>query len=457
MTDAPPLVPATRGIAAANSAAGGDGRNIVRALNDNALGLFAPQAFAEDVVDRRFLGRVQMIVNRPAAIHRILIENPENYRRTPAGIRILRPLLGQGLLLARGEEWKHQRRTLAPAFAPRTMPLLARHVAAAAAEAVAALDASAAGSVDLLAAMQFLALEIAGRSMFSLEVAQYGAEMRSLIKGYAAWLGRPSLLDMLLPPAIPSPRDLWRWRFRRRWLGHIDRLIASRGGKTPEDARDLLDLLQAARDPDTGAPFTPRQLADQVATMIVAGHETTGVALFWTLLLIAGEPAVQQRLAEEASELDLDPDRAAEALSKLPFARAVVQEVLRLYPPAFTIARRAIAADDAGGIAIPAGAVVLIAPWVLHRHRRLWADPERFDPERFLPGTPPPDRFAYLPFGIGPRVCIGAQFALTEATLVLAAMVRAFHIERADDIPVTPRGVVTTQPDHAPPFRLSRR
>jgi unspecific monooxygenase len=310
----------------------------------------------------------------------------------------------------------------------------------------------------LLAAMQFLALEIAGRSMFSLEMARHGREMRELIKHYAASLGRPTLLDMLLPPALPSPRDLARWRFRRRWLDLIRRLIAERRGKAAEAApRDLLDLLSAARDPESGAPFEPGQLADQVATMIVAGHETTAVALFWSLLLIAGEPAVQDRLAAEARGLDLAPDGAAAALPELVYARAVVHEVLRLYPPAFTLARQAIAADDAAGVAIPARAVVLIAPWVLHRHRRLWRDPERFDPDRFLPGVPPPDRFAYLPFGVGPRVCIGAQFALTEATLVLAAMLRAFRIERADDAPVTPRGLVTTQPDRAPPFLLQRR
>ena len=458
MSDAQPLIPAARVIAAPSPASAAAGRRMARSLHDNALGLFGPQAFEDDVVHRRFLGRRQIILSRPAGIQHILVDNPENYRRTPAGIRILRPLLGQGLLLSRGEHWKHQRRTLAPAFAPRTMPLLARHVAAAAAETVAKLERSAGRPVDLLAAMQFLALEIAGRSMFSLEMAGHGREMRELIKRYAARLGRPTLLDMLLPPALPSPRDIARWRFRRRWLELIRRLIAERPSQAAETApRDLLDLLAAARDPESGAPFAPGQLVDQVATMIVAGHETTAVALFWSLYLVAGAPAVQYRLATEARGFDLAPGGAAEALPELVYARAVVHEVMRLYPPAFTLARLAIADDEAGGVAIPAGTIVLISPWVLHRHRRLWHDPERFDPDRFLPGVPPPDRFAYLPFGIGPRVCIGAQFALTEATLVLAAMVRAFRIERADDAPVTPRGIVTTQPDRAPPFLLQRR
>jgi cytochrome P450 len=171
--------------------------------------------------------------------------------------------------------------------------------------------------------------------------------------------------------------------------------------------------------------------------MIVAGHETTAVALFWSLYLLASAPTIQERLAAEVAGADLGPNNAAAVLSTLVYTRAVVHEALRLYPPAFTLARQALRADVAGGILVPAGTVVLIAPWVLHRHRRLWPQPEIFDPSRFLPTAPLPDRFAYLPLGVGPRVCIGAQFALTEATLVLATMIQTFHVERADDIPVT--------------------
>src|SRR5262249_54278518 len=155
----------------------------------------------------------------------------------------------------------------------------------------------------------------------------------------------------------------------------------------------------------------------QVATMITAGHETTAVALFWALYLLAITPEVQKRIGQEVATLDLGPDSAAEALPPLLYTRAVVQENFRLFPPAFTLVRQARGADDAGGVRIPAGGIVFISPWVLHRHRLRWAEPERFDPARFLPGAPAPDRFSYLPFGIGPRVCIGAQFALTEATL----------------------------------------
>ncbi|HKM68993.1 MAG TPA: cytochrome P450 [Stellaceae bacterium] len=454
MTEAQPLVPATP-----QAPAGAlSGRVIAKALRDNALLAFPPEAFEEEVVHRSFFGRRQIILNRPEGIHHILVENPDSYRRTPATMRMLRPLLGKGLLLSEGEDWKHQRRTAAPAFAPRTMPLLACHVARAAEADVARLAASSDRRVDLLAAMQSLALEIAGTSMFSLAMERYRPELRDLITRYTAGLGRPSLLDFLLPLAIPSPRDLARRRVRRRWVDLIGQIIAERRGKGSGEApRDLFDLLSMARDPESGTPFSAEVLVDQVATMIAAGHETTGLALFWSLYLVAEAPAVQERLAAEVATVDLAPDHAAETLPGLVYTRAVVQEALRLYPPAFTIVRQARKPDNAGGIPVPAGAIVFMAPWVLHRHRRLWSRPEVFDPARFLPGAPAPDRFAYLPFGVGPRVCIGAQFALTEATLVLARMIQAFQIERADHEPVMPVAIVTTQPDHPPLFRVRPR
>jgi unspecific monooxygenase len=454
VTEAQPLVLATP-----QAPAGAlSGRALAKALRDNALLAFPPEAFEEDVVYRRFFGRQQIILNRPAAIHHILVENPDNYRRTPATMRILRPLLGNGLLLSEGEDWRLQRRTVAPAFIPRTMPLLTRHVARAAEATVTRLAGSTERRVDLLATMQSLALEIAGTSMFSLAMDRYRPEMRDLIARYTKGLGRPTLLDFLLPLAIPSPRDLARRRVRRRWVELIGRIIAERRVKASKATpSDLFDLLSMARDPESGAPFSAEALLDQVATLITAGHETTGIALFWSLWLVAAAPDVQERIASEVEMLDLGPDNAAEILPGLVYTRAVVHEALRLYPPAYTIVRQANHADDAGGIAVPAAAIVFIAPWVLHRHRRLWPQPEVFDPTRFLPGAPPPDRFAYLPFGVGPRVCIGAQFALTEATLVVATMIKAFRIERADNQPVMPVGMVTTHPDHPPLFRLQPR
>ena len=230
--------------------------------------------------------------------------------------------------------------------------------------------------------------------------------------------------------------------------------LAAPASDTP---RDLFDLLLAARDPETGRGFSHEQLRDQIATMILAGHETTAVTLFWSLVLLAGARDEQRRVAEEARGVEITPDNAMDAMPRLVRTRAVISEALRLYPPAFTLVREAIGPDRAGGIDIPRGSVVMIAPWVLHRHRRYWRDPDAFDPARFMPDVPPPPRFAYLPFGAGPRVCVGAQFALAEATLVLAMLMRAFDVALDDPAPVLPVAIVTTQPNHAPVFRLEIR
>jgi unspecific monooxygenase len=431
-------------------------REFAARMRQNVLAAFSERAFEEEVLLRRLFGREQLTLNRPAAIRHVLIDNAENYRRSAATVRLLYPIVGRGLFLAEGEDWREQRRTVAPSFAPRTLPLLARHVAGVADELAADLAVAAEGEVDLLDKMHRLAIEVAGRAMFSLEMDAFAPRMRAMLRDYGERLARPSALDILLPAWLPAPQDVARWRFRRHWLGLIDEIIAARqAGAKPGMPRDLLDLM--ASDPETGRPVPRQRLADQVATMIAAGHATTAVALFWSFYLLAAAPAVQQRIAAEAAPLDLGPEGAPDTLPQLTYTRAVVQEALRLYPPAYGIFRVARAADMADGVPIPKGAIVMIAPWLLHRHRRLWADPDVFDPSRFLPGAPPPDRFAYLPFGTGPRVCIGAQFALTEATLVLARLVRQFEIARADERPVVPVAAITVRPDRPPPFRLRPR
>jgi unspecific monooxygenase len=433
-------------------------QQFLRAVRTNALLIWPDAAYESDVLVNRFFGRTRMLINTPEAIHRVLVENPGNYRRTPAAIRILRPITGYGVLLSEGDSWRHQRRTIAPSMAPRVIPMLARHIAAVAEETVASLSERVDAPQNLLQEMQFAALEIAGRSMFSLEMAAFGAEMRDMLTGYGLRLSQPRLLDMLLPASIPAPRDFARWRFQRRWMALVDRVMEARLASGESGApRDLFDLLGAARDPETGSAFTREQLRDQVATMIVAGHETTAITLFWSLYLIAHAPDWQDAIAAETAGLDLGPEGAPRALASLVQTRAVVSEALRLYPPAFMMMRVAIGRDRAGDLEIPRGSVLMIAPWVLHRHRRLWRDPDAFDPSRFLPGVPPPPRYAYLPFGAGPRICVGAQFAMAEATLVLAALVQSFRIALVDNQEVMPRPVVTTQPDRAPDFILSAR
>ena len=417
-------------------------------------------AYEADVRERRMFGRKIVLLNAPADIRHVLVDNNAAYGRTRATIRIVRPIVGRGLLLSEGDEWRHQRRTLAPAFAPRALGMLARHVAIVADETVQRLDRQQGKPVDLMAEVQGVALEVAGRSMFSLEMVTFGGAMRSMLERYGETLARPRMLDFLVPIGVPTPHDLLRRRFERRWFKLIERLMAARHDVAPTDndgPRDLFDLLRAARDPETAAPFSAVQLRDQVSTMITAGHETTALAMFWVLYLLAQAPETQQAMADEAAGVDLSPDRAADAIDALPLTRAVVQEALRLYPPAWVLARAAREADTVAGLTLAPEDVVLVSPWVLHRHRKLWDDPDRFDPARFGPGAVAADRFAYLPFGAGPRICIGAQFAMNEATLVLARLVGAYEISLMDREPVMPVGIITLLPDRRPPFALKRR
>ncbi|MGX9390689.1 cytochrome P450 [Nitrobacteraceae bacterium UC4446_H13] len=430
----------------------------IAAIRTSTIGSWGQRAYEDDVIQGRFFGHSSFILNTPAAIRHVLVENYENYTRTPAGIRVLRPMLGEGLLLAEGRNWKHQRRTLAPAFTPRAVTTLVPHMVSAIDETVAALDQQRDAPVDLRETMQRMTLEIAGRTMFSFGMARHGATLRDFVIEYGSRLARPHFFDLVLPTGWPSPQDISRAFFRRRWTRFIQALIAERraAGKA-EDAppRDLFELMVAARDPETGQAFSDEQLGDQVATMILAGHETTATALFWSLYMLALDPATQDRVAAEVRGI-AGNDTAD--IDRLKFTRAVIDETMRLYPPAFLIARAAAGPDTLGnGLDVVRGDVILIAPWLLHRHEKLWHDPNAFVPERFGPGTPPPDRFAYLPFGVGPRVCIGAHFAIVEATLALAKIAGAFRIELVDRAPVMPMGVVTTQPDRSPPFRLTRR
>jgi cytochrome P450 len=430
----------------------------LRAARTNALTMWSQPAYEERVRTGRFFGRTSLLLNDPAAIHRVLVDNAGAYRRSPATIRVLRPLIGNGLFLSEGEDWRLQRRTIAPALSPRVLPMLARHIVAVAGEVVAGLRRQAGTPVELLGVVQRAALEIAGRSMFSLETRAFGARLRDMLAEFGMRHGRVDLPDILLPPAIPTLGDLGRMMFRSRWTRFMDEIMTAREKAAPvAEARDLFDLLRAARDPETGRGFTRAQLRDQVATMILAGHETTGVTIFWALTLLARVPEAQARVAEEVRDLDLAEAVGRGTVPELPYTRAVVSETLRLYPPAFALSRVANGNDRAGDIAIPRGAVVLVAPWVLHRHRRLWREPDAFDPSRFMPHAPVPPRFAYLPFGAGPRVCVGAQFALVEATLVLAAFVQAFEVALEGSRPLLPMAVVTIQPNHSPAFRLRPR
>lgn len=424
-------------------------------LGRNILSIWTEDAYRQDLLVAPFFGVNSFTLNGSDAIRHVFVDNHEAYGRSLVTRRMLRPILGRGLFLAEGEEWRRQRRALAPAFTPRSIDPLRGIMTAVAREKLDQLASRVGRPIDLFAFTQRLALEVAGRTMFSLEMSDRAEEMRRHVDAYAEAIG-PSLFDLVLPEAWPNPTDLRRRRIARRWRRFIEDLIDERRtqGAAPEAPRDLFDLLTTASDAGDGAEERA-YLRDQVATMILAGHETTAIGLFWSFLLLALDPAVQDRAAAEACAWP--GNNGAAIPTQLPFLHAVASEALRLYPPAFLVTRVALKPDRIGARRVNPGDIVSVSPWLLHRSARRWRDPHAFDPSRFLPDAPAVDRFAYLPFGIGPRVCIGAHFAMTELVLVLAEALKRYRFERTDSEPVLPVAVVTLRPDHKARFRLRPR
>lgn len=435
---------------------------LFRTMRTNMLEAYGEAAYHHLTYVSPFYGRRSLFSSDPRAIRHVLVDRPERYTRTSATFRILRPVLGRGLFLAEGEDWRFQRRTLAPAFAPRAMDLIAAVAADVTAELVAdkvrSRELEDGVPIDLMRPVQNIALEVAGRSMFSTAMDRQGASLRRIFEAYGMDAGRPFPLDVLLPRGVASPRDLRRQARGRRWLAFIDAMVDQRRRLPPSDRpRDLFDLMASAEDPKSGRRFSNEELRDQFATFIIAGHETTALTLLWSLILLARAPAIQKTVAEEAAVLALTPATAARDLEKLTLTKAVIQEALRLYPPAFVIVREAKEPDRVLDHTLEPGDLFSTAPWVVHRHHAHWSEPDRFDPTRFLPGAPQPERFTYIPFGVGPRTCIGAQFALTEAVIVLAIMTRALHYRLDDHWEIEPQAVVTTYPNPIPLFHVEPR
>jgi cytochrome P450 len=283
------------------------------------------------------------------------------------------------------------------------------------------------------------------------------------MRSYFDTIGQIDPFDLLnLPDMIPR---FTRWKVRpalRFFESAVDDIIARRRRRlTQEPAsvqRDILTLLLEAQDSETGRGLSEAEVKSNIITFIAAGHETTANALAWSLFLLSQSPEWSERVAAEARR-ELGPGHAREGVvDRLVETRAVVEEAIRLYPPLAAISREAIAADELAGETIAAGTTVVIAPYVLHRHRRLWDDPDLFDPTRFLPPAREAiDRYAYLPFGAGPRICIGATFALQEATLVLATVMRRFRLQVAPGFAVWPLQRVTLRPRGGLPMRITAR
>jgi cytochrome P450 len=432
----------------------------VRALRESAIDSFAQEAYEVDIIERKIFGRRLYVVNDLAAIKHILIDNAANYQKTEITRRVLEPGLGKGLITSEGETWRQHRRAMSPAFDHRSIAAYTPVMTGAAEELLAEWDKIPAGTgVDVQTAMMAVTLNIISRTMFSSDSDDIVTIMGRSAGRYQAEM-RPNIMDMMGWPKWLA--DLPRNGVAQRTLGEfdqvIDRLIEERTRDPGKYPKDLLARLIAARDEQTGGGMSAQEVRDHVITIFLAGHETTAMAMTWTWFLLSQHAQEESKLHAELDSVLGGRAPTHEDLSKLTYTRMVVEESMRIYPPVHTIGREAIGADTLVGRHIAKGSTILIAPWLLHRHVKLWENPGRFDPERFSPERAATRaRFSYLPFGGGKRICIGAAFALAEATVLLASLAQRYSLRVVPGHKVEPQGLITLRARHGMKMLLTPR
>ena len=391
------------------------------------------------------------LLNDPALIKHVLQDNNRNYNKNTIQYNTLSVVTGRGLLTSDGETWRQQRRLIQPAFHRRRIVQFGELMTAAAQKMVDRWD-TASAPLDIDAEMMQLSLEIVGQALFSLDLSQSAGELTRAVLTTLDYVVYRASTPIAAPLWWPTRRN-GRFLAARRLLNKViaemvqNRRAQLAAGEQPPD--DLLTMLLEARDPESGEGMSDAQIRDEIITLLIAGHETVASALTWCWYLLAQHPEQLARLQEEVDGV-LDGRRPTIAdLAQLPLTRAIFDETLRLYPPAWIITRRAIAADKLGDGEIPANGLILISPYVVHRHPGFWPEPEQFNPDRFLPGAGDGrPRFAYIPFGGGPRLCIGDQFALTEAQLIIAEVARRGRLTLVPDQKVVMEPLVTLRPQH---------
>lgn len=384
------------------------------------------------------------VIHQPADLRRVLVSNHRNYTKG-VGIDRVRLLLGDGIMTSEGERWRRQRRLMQPAFHRRVIERLGgivQHCNAALHRRWAAA-AERAEPVNLTRETSELALEI-------ILLAIFGDDLGRLVSDLAE---NPFMLL-----ARETRRDA-RFAYEFRTLGWtVQRIVAERRARAQRHF-DFLHMLMQSRDPDGGPGMSEPELLDEILTLVVSGHETTASALNWTWWLLAQHPAVEQRLhgeLERVGELGAAPRYAD--LDRLPYATAVLREALRLYPPGWLLTRRSTGPDRLGGYPLPPGTDVLLSPFVVHRHPAIWENAERFDPDRFGPGHDAERyRLAYLPFGAGPRHCIGENLAMFEALLHLSSTARRFRLRPVTDEPVRLEARINLRPAQDIQMRVEKR
>ena len=397
------------------------------------------------------------LCNDPALVARVLVERPEDFPKSNRISEGLRPILGNSVFVTNGEVWKRQRRIIDPAFEGGRLRDTFPAIAAAGQAAVARMPL---GVVEVEAEMSHAAADVIFRTLFSIPIEdQIASQVFDAFRDYQR-------TQPLLNLAAFLPLPAWVPRFHRRGTkasaakirALITQMTEARAaqiaaGTAPDD---LATKIMTTADPLTGACFETAEMVDQVAIFFLAGHETSASALAWALLMLALYPQVQEQVAAEAAALGDAPDFAA--LSKLRYTRDVFREVLRLYPPVPMMVRENTAPEDLRGRLVAKGGQIVLSPWHLHRHERIWKNPDDFDPSRWqTEENRACARDAYLPFSAGPRVCTGAGFAMVEGVLLLAQLARGFRFEPVAGEDPVPVAHLTVRARDGIRLRISRR
>jgi cytochrome P450 len=434
----------------------------VRLGRRNLLAAFEEQAFEYDFVSMKILAREVFLCNSPDAVQFAFSTNNDSFERKSAAHRkTLQPLLGDGLFVSDGDTWRRRRRIVAPIVhisrLSEFVPIMV-DTARKARERWAGLEPPAV--IDALSEMAQLAAEIICRTVFGRQLGRDRA--LAVVEGFTDYQRRigqidfPSLLG--LPEWLPRPRMPGVYRSVKRIHAVLDELIAGYRTGGNGDEASIVGRLLDARDEETGAPLDARALRNEAAVLLMAGHETTANTLAWTWYILSQTPEIEARLHAELDHVLGGRLPTLADVPKLVYTRAIFEEVLRLYPPVPLLTREALYDEEFRGRRIPKGSLIIVCPWLLHRHRKLWSKPDHFIPERFMPGGErPASKFAYIPFSVGPRICSGMAFGLTEAILCIATVAQAFmlRLEPGHRVEVACR--LTLRPGDKLPMRLIAR
>jgi len=437
-----------------------DGFSTVRKIVHNPLESFNHSQFKDPVTQYGFLREKFSVINDPAIIKHCFVDNRDNYKFNKIRQQILRSVLGDGLITSEGETWKHARRAMSPMFTPRNVKSFAQVMKTTTEREMDNLFA-AQGPVKISALMSALTYLVLSDTLFSGDIDHQQTQVLKAVSTALLYVGRPDPLDLLNAPKwmprLTRFRGLKAVADLRRMIGSVleQRKIERDSGKDLPD--DFLTRLLKVGDDELRA-FSDTEIKDHVLAFIGAGHETTARALTWLLYLLSNDTGSRDRFEFEIDNLDMDNIPPQDWIDHLPFAVACFEETMRLFPPAPFIVREAIDDDQIDELTIPAQSVLFVNTWQLHRHQTLWKDPEMFKPSRFLgPARASIDRFQYLPFGVGERVCIGQRFAMQEAAILMALLGKNYRFDYAANEAPWPKLRITIQPENGMPMNITRR